>query len=96
MQRVRVRFLRNVLGYKTGEIDWVDATPLVEQLVERGYLRWLDAPAPETDDAPDWYLDDQDSDEVVLPSGQTIPVDELMDRLAFEDDGGAPFDQDEP
>jgi hypothetical protein len=110
--KVRVRFLRNVMGYRAGETDWVEATPLVELLVQRGHVRWLDQPAyvdwvEETGDpaelvtlqnddpADSWVSAEPGEDEIVLPSGEVIAIDELMDRLAFEDDGGAPFDQDD-
>jgi hypothetical protein len=122
MQRVRVRFNRNVLGRKAGTVDMVEATPMVETLVRVGYLKWLDEPADEPvversgwdDPAPDedlaslekwaaerevpspddWYLDDQDG-LIELPTGEVIGSEELLDRLAFEDDGGPPFDQDD-
>lgn len=102
--RVRVRFRRNVLGHRAGETGWVEATAKVENLIKVGALTWLDAPAlgieEEGDPAVDliesavddgWYLDESEpasEDEVVLPTGETISIDELMDRLAFEDDGG--------
>ena len=44
---IRVRFNRNVLGRRAGTTDWVEATPIVEKLVENGYLKWLDRPVEE-------------------------------------------------
>lgn len=43
-QKVRVRFARNVLGRRAGQVDWVEATPIVEALVDNGSLRWIDRP----------------------------------------------------
>lgn len=42
--RIRVRFARNVLGRRAGAVDWVEATPIVDALVDNGSLRWLDSP----------------------------------------------------
>jgi hypothetical protein len=41
---IRVRFARNVLGRRAGAVDWVEATPIVDALVDNGSLRWMDSP----------------------------------------------------
>jgi hypothetical protein len=95
MSTLHVRFRRNVLGHRAGTDDWVEATPYVEMLLRVGALTRLDEPEDfiladhAFVDIGDWYLDESQAEEILLPTGETIAVEELLDRLdIFEDDGG--------
>lgn len=88
--RVRVRFNRNIMGRRAGQVDWVEATPMVETLVRVGMLRWLDAPSTdwiehEDDPAEEPYYDQLGTSEpeLIIPSRD----DDLESWLAFADDG---------
>lgn len=84
--QVRVRARRNVLGLRTGEIAWVDATPAVETLVRVGFLKWLDEP---TDYAlPEMYSASFDDEPLPpLPDIAYLSWDSV-DLDAWLDDGG--------
>lgn len=80
--KVRVRFNRNVMGRRAGEVDWVEATPMVETMVRVGMLRWLDAPllgiAHEDDPGDEPDLSEEPADFEV---DYDAPFEELYDDL---------------
>lgn len=82
--KVRVRFNRNVMGRRAGQVDWVEATPMVETLVRVKFLTWLDAPTTDYVEHEDDPAEEPVERDPVLIPGRD---DDLESWLAFADDG---------
>lgn len=47
---ITVKANGNFLGMRRGEIYEVEVTPMIDALLDNGYLVWLDPPAPQIED----------------------------------------------